>query len=164
MVSCCLPITLCRTELSYCFKMNPTDMIHCHVGVDHLPPLWFHRILCFTAPLDVSSEHNWSVFLNSLCKPLSVWYDLTCFLFFVFVFSSSYYLSLSHCSPFTLFHTILVSTPFLLLLLCSLCLKMVSMIKVETQRTFRKPPSLFFFECFLFPSHAVLSLSVCVCV
>lgn len=83
----------------------------------------------------VLSEHKCSAAPRRsrlpLFKNLSVsGSDLTCFLFLLFSFLPlPVSVSLSHCSPFTLFHSISNPTPFLLLL-CSLCLKMVSMMGV----------------------------------
>lgn len=84
---------------------------------------------------DVLSEHKWSAAPRQsrlpLFKNLSVsGSDLTCFLFLLFSFLPlPVSVLLSHCSPFTLFHSISNPTPFLLLL-CSLCVKMVSMMSV----------------------------------
>lgn len=137
--------------------MNPKGSVWCYIRVDHLLSsipysffffvCLFHSVPYFTALLDVLSGYNLSRFLwtaqRPSYKPLSVWSDL--FSLFCF-FSFSYYRSPTVLH--LLFHSILVSTP--LLLLCSLCLKMVSMVTVETQLYFEKT-SLFFLSVFFFP-------------
>lgn len=80
--------------------------------------------------------------------------DVTWLVFFVFFFL-----------PLTITLTVLHFLSFTsswcqhLLLLCSLCLKMVSMVNSRSPTTFKKKSLHFFFECI--PSCAVLSLSVC---
>lgn len=115
-VSCCLlPADLHTIQYQEMFK---------------LPLLWFlffTQVLHLTALLEVLSEYNLISILHWTAQR-----DLTCFLCFFPLL-----LSLSHCSPFTLFHSILVSTP--LLLLCSLCLKMVSIVTTPTLRTLLSP-------------------------
>lgn len=105
--------------------MSPTGTVWCYKSGS--PPVLssllcifslFHSVPYFAALLDVLSEFNLSLFLWPAqlpsYEPLSVWSDF----FFALFFSSSCYRSLTVLH--LLFHSILVSTP--LLLLCSLSL------------------------------------------
>lgn len=149
-IPCCLPDN--RTVL-FQIKYNPQKWsVVTQAGITFLLCGFFAEIFTvyYISPLcwcDVLSEYNWSIILwitrLPLSGPLSVSCNLTCFLFFFFLF---FLLSLSYTVLHTRSFTPSWFQPFLLLL-CSLCLKMVSMIKVEIWRTLRKLPSP---QCFSF--------------
>lgn len=135
--------------------------MQCYIRVDHLPPPWcwfmFHSILSFTALLDVLSEYNWSLFLRtaqvSLYEPLSV--DV----FSLFCFFLPLTIALSLFSIYSLSLHLGFNTP-------PPPPPLFSLSKDGEYGHGRNPPdfeqtSLPSFECFSFPGHAVLSLSVC---